>query len=391
MKARFVKIMLRIPVLAVLLGANLGAVGPGSPTSAATQPVTTVKPSDNDCTSEEVSIIGREGVVSCQGNLGYPTWYMVTRPESSIGNDDWAYPGPTPNSRKFEPHPEAGVWQCYKDGGPTCYTALTSVSMVSANEGWAVGYGGIIFHYQGGEWQKVAGPTTGRSLYSLSMLDASDGWAVGYDFNAQKDLFLHWDGNAWNELDAASSYFPSSVAMISATDGWAVGGPYYDPVRQKQVSATLHWDGSTWQAIDNPGEGALFSVDMLSSTDGWVVGHSGSLGNDSIILHWDGVEWISVSSPTTNSLASVSMTSGSDGWAVGDYGAILHWNGASRQLASSPTANHLTAVAMVAANDGWAMGIGERSCIEWQRLAASASPTKRALSISMLSRWTAGR
>src|SRR5258708_6407849 len=67
-------------------------------------------------------------------------------------------------------------------------TELTDISMVSADEGWALGYrpgdgdmahdGVILMHFQHGAWRTVSVPFTGH-FESLSMDSPTDGWAVG--------------------------------------------------------------------------------------------------------------------------------------------------------------------------------------------------------------------
>jgi hypothetical protein len=73
-----------------------------------------------------------------------------------------------------------GIYLC-----TTCQASpsLASISMVSADEGWAVGRQGavaIIVHYQGGKWSRVY-ESSGYSepLSSIDMLSASEGWSVG--------------------------------------------------------------------------------------------------------------------------------------------------------------------------------------------------------------------
>ena len=40
-----------------------------------------------------------------------------------------------------------GSWQCDLSMGLTCFKSISSVTMVSASEGWAVGRGDAIIHY----------------------------------------------------------------------------------------------------------------------------------------------------------------------------------------------------------------------------------------------------
>jgi hypothetical protein len=68
---------------------------------------------------------------------------------------------------------------------------LESVYMVSADDGWAVGWNGAIIHWNGTDWSNVASPTT-QNLYEVFMVSASDGWAVGVF-----GTIIRWTGTVW--------------------------------------------------------------------------------------------------------------------------------------------------------------------------------------------------
>src|SRR5262249_18393286 len=80
-------------------------------------------------------------------------------------------------------------------------TELTKISMVSADEGWALGFrngagdtshdGVVLMHFQHGAWRAVSVPFTAH-LEAISLDSASDGWAVGWS-----GVFAHYDGYAW--------------------------------------------------------------------------------------------------------------------------------------------------------------------------------------------------
>lgn len=68
--------------------------------------------------------------------------------------DGWAVGDPYDTHASVILHARDGVWTQVKS--PT-QQPLTSVAMLSANEGWAVGAGGTILHYIGGAWSVVNG------------------------------------------------------------------------------------------------------------------------------------------------------------------------------------------------------------------------------------------
>ncbi|MBN1483221.1 MAG: hypothetical protein JXA37_00740 [Chloroflexia bacterium] len=247
---------------------------------------------------------------------------------------------------------------------------LSSVDMISAVDGWAVGWEGTILHWTGTQWVTVNSPTT-KHLFAVAMLSTDEGWAVGED-----GVILHWDGNQWAIVASPTTVWLWGLDMVSAHDGWAAG-----------ADTTLHWNGSQWQIVSPSTSGALLGeLDMVSANDGWAVGN--------VILHWNGNEWQTSSSPFTSHLAAIEMVAPDDGWAMGNYGTILHWDGNAWTELPSPTSITLNSVSMVSAHDGWAVAGGPISGgfgnailhwngSEWQ--AVTSPVTDRLFSVDMVS------
>lgn len=79
-----------------------------------------------------------------------------------------------------------------------------------------MGAGGVILHYAGGTWQFVTSPTT-MDVSSVAMVSADEGWAVG-----------GWHNPALLERQLAYGHKPDgvslrSVVMVSAKEGWEAG------------------------------------------------------------------------------------------------------------------------------------------------------------------------
>ena len=68
---------------------------------------------------------------------------------------------------------------------------LVSVHMVTADDGWAVGWSGTMIHWNGTDWSNVTSPTQ-KGLGSVFMVTADDGWAVGWD-----GTIIRWTGTEW--------------------------------------------------------------------------------------------------------------------------------------------------------------------------------------------------
>jgi photosystem II stability/assembly factor-like uncharacterized protein len=307
------------------------------------------------------------------------------------------------------------AWRCYRDGGKECTNNIRSIKMVSPDEGWAVGAGGLIMHYTNGTWQQVNSPTI-NTLNSLAMVSANKGWAVGnngtilhyqdgswhsnniiaswchftsvsmtsadegwaacnFDGSGIYHLFFHYMDGVWQQFGASSYGGISSIWMFSSNDGWAVGTNSFPE------GFILHYQDGVWK-VSSEGYGPLHSITMVSSNEGWVVGDQGE------IVHYLNGEWRGFDSPARDVLTSITMVSPKEGWAVGIYGAILPYTDGAWQLADSPAKVLFNSVVMVSASEGWIVG-GANNILHyvnrsWQQV--QGNPTDIALnSVKMVS------
>ena len=108
---------------------------------------------------------------------------------------------------------------------PVKNVVFYSVFMVSSTEGWAVGSGGVIYHYFGGAWSPVTSPVT-STLRSVFMLSPTEGWGVG-----DGGVIVHYSTGIWtgpvSPGTTASNLF--SVFMVSSAEGWAFGNEWSYP------------------------------------------------------------------------------------------------------------------------------------------------------------------
>ena len=171
---------------------------------------------------------------------------------------------------------------------------LKSLSMVSPTEGWAVGNSTprpdpqnadfldtepVILHYLNGTWSVVPNPPRVRSylvsviLTSVSMDSSTDGWAVGHAVyltvpgvvadGVAIGVILHYTGGQWTVAEDNLRYAPTSVFMRLPTNGWIIG-----------PSQVLHYDGLAWRQV---GGLAVPSLNLqvivaVSATDIWLAG-----------------------------------------------------------------------------------------------------------------------
>lgn len=297
-------------------------------------------------------------------------------------NDVWAVGGmeayTVRHTMPVAEHWDGAHWSIAQQSMPPMVMGFASVAARSG-EVFAVGQtqlsngngATVVGQWNGSQWARVDSPSPGtlsNALNGVSVMSANDVWAVGD--SAAGTLSEHWDGAHWSVVPtvngATDNNHLNAVAGTGTTDVWAVGVTGTHEV-------TEHWDGSSWTLVPAPtsastSNSALFGVATLSKNDAWAVGSAGA-------MHWNGSAW-SISAGAPDSLLSVSAVSSSDVWAVGGQriascggplpAIIAHWNG--RQWSSIPNMPQgvLESVSAVSSSDVWAVGGGiSRLIMRW--------------------------
>jgi photosystem II stability/assembly factor-like uncharacterized protein len=224
---------------------------------------------------------------------------------------------------------------------------LSSVTSVSPNLAWVVGFGGTIMGtVDGGKtWLRQASGTT-VDLLGVSFADAKHGWVTGLrgTILATKNGGLTWDKQNSGTLTPLYG-----VHFINADRGWAVG--------PQGTVVTTGDGGKTWsrQPIGGKTEG-LYGAQFIDAKHGWAVGDSGTV----LATGDGGGTWASQPSGTTAQLHHVSFVDPQYGWAVGDMGTIVSTTDGgktwTRQI--SNVFSQLTGVHFVDREHGWAVGVG---------------------------------
>jgi len=245
---------------------------------------------------------------------------------------------------------------------PPGISNLTSVFCVSASNCWAVGWEGVIIHWNGVSWASVTSPETSNNLNSVFCVSASNCWAVGDGTGT----IIHWNGVSWASVKSPLGVLSlDSVFCLSSSDCWAGG----------EGGTIIHWNGVSWATVDtsnaDPFGNPITSIFCVSIMDCWAVGWYGLMGpKGNEIYHWDGSGWNWYPSPTNNDLNSVFCVSASDCWAVaggfaGSSG-VIHWGatstGSSWVKVPSPSADFgFDSVFCASSIDCWAVGISNVS------------------------------
>lgn len=281
-----------------------------------------------------------------------------------------------------------GTWKVVPSPNGNGSSGLNTVAVVSAHAIWAVGNVSdpvtrlrttLIEFWNGTEWQIVSNPNpspTYNNLYSVTAVSSNDVWAVGFYANSvgrAQTLIEQWDGKQWRVVPSPNAENADnellSVAAASARDVWAVGFKFDSDGNQSALIE--HWNGEHWRVVPSPSlnaNEALSGVAAISANDAWAVGTS-NFNTQTLIEHWNGSRWSVVkSNDSGGELRGITATSRNDVWAVGDAptgdgGAsqtlIEHWNGKRWQVVPSPqvaTPSLLAAVAAVSATDVWVVG-----------------------------------
>ncbi|HLW00584.1 MAG TPA: YCF48-related protein [Ktedonobacterales bacterium] len=266
---------------------------------------------------------------------------------------------------------------------------LNGISMVSAQEGWAVGNSllgpnadgitfGLLLHYTGGKWVQVA--VRAAQLSGIYMRSATDGWIIGQWIGSGNPLgqsiALHYAGHAWTPVNDPAFAHIVPLSLTGAADGqvWISGVDYSVPVGDGEDGnepAVLlqHYDGTRWSKVDpHIANGRLYGITLVGPDEGWAVGMQPNSDQhratevDGVILHNQHGVWQEQThfkapfGQTDFTLTSVAMASPAEGWAVGDGGVILHYQSGTWERAPSPTSENLSSITMVSASEGWAIG-----------------------------------
>jgi hypothetical protein len=196
------------------------------------------------------------------------------------------------------------------DGGHV----LTGVTMLSADEAWAVGHGArsgdrgvapVTLHWTtaGGWTRATTPPLSGGRLLAVAGTSPRDVWAVGAA--GREALILHYDGNGWSRVPSPAGSRPlTDVVALSPTGAWAVDG-----------GGVLCWNGRSWRRLDTPPLTSANTLSALAPSDIWVAGAGGELA------HFDGRNWTRAGSPPPLGEATVWLGSASAApgtvWMVG--------------------------------------------------------------------------
>lgn len=189
---------------------------------------------------------------------------------------------------------------------------LRDIDFVNPNQGWAVGEGGTILHYDGSSWVPEDSPTA-NTLNAVDMLSADEGWAAG-----ENRTVMHRVNGRWTlvdpELLPADNYI--GVSMITATQGWLVG---------RGGNFVEYQNGSWRKTHDAPSNTRPLHAMSLSPSGltGWAVGDEGLMIKYQV--SGDARYWSSVGDVVKQNLYAVHVAADDLAWNTGEYPALLYY------------------------------------------------------------------
>ena len=157
---------------------------------------------------------------------------------------------------------------------------LNAVTFVNAEQGWAVGDRGVIWHTGDGgrNWQLQKSGVQCR-LESVCFIDGRTGWAVGgmtqpWSHRGAGVVLRTLDGGRrWTELTGSMLPGLKDVKFFSPTRGWAVGSP--SALFESGVFQTDD-GGRSWSPVDAPPAHWL-CADFRDENSGAIAGRNGEL------------------------------------------------------------------------------------------------------------------
>jgi photosystem II stability/assembly factor-like uncharacterized protein len=241
---------------------------------------------------------------------------------------------------------------------------MEDVCFIDANEGWAVGAVGLIFHTTNGgqtwlsqDWSGLhIDGVTPPTLYGVRFLDSQNGWVCG----SKSTLLRTTDGGVtWEDVIPPIQSTYRKIARLDQDNGWIVGSG--------GVIITTLDGGMSWITLNSGTAKNLSHVDVVPGTGGpsvWVVGDQGTL------LHsTDGTSWATIDVGERVNLNGVDFRpDGRTGWIVGNAVALPTGGnmavvlrttdgGTTWERIDAGTDNSLKSIFMLSPDEGCAVGM----------------------------------
>ena len=218
--------------------------------------------------------------------------------------------------------------------------------------GWPRRLKSHVFRWTGIRWTEIAFPApsarTDWSLDALSVVSANEVWAVGLlkpSDRLSRPIAARWDGTRWGRVPIGIPELRGALHGVAAIPGsnhlWAVGERYPGRTDQESRTLALRWNGAGWHRVASPdlGEGGNVLTDVAATHDSALaVGYQvRPQTRRTLSLRWNGHRWMTEQVPNPDDdamLASIDIASPAAAWAVGE--AAGAWSGRGRARFRTP-------------------------------------------------------
>ncbi len=282
------------------------------------------------------------------------------------------------------------------------HASLSAIAPSGTDDGWAVGRvwdpqaatppATLMLRLQNCHWAPVGTPIPSAELLSVSMASADEGWAVGAtmrrdtlplnDHGGQRNdwledqlLVLHYTGGTWRRetVTTDTQMISARVKMVSANEGWML---IDHGKRMTIVNSTtavpsyaytlLHLQGSTWSDVPLSFQAPSMILDDLDAKvpgECWVVGYDVQGSGGGVAAHYVNGSWQrwvgAGGKEPTDVFYSVSEVGPNDVWAAGND-RMYHFDGTAwAEVPVAGTAPNgmgigIQALQVLATGEGWA-------------------------------------
>ena len=248
--------------------------------------------------------------------------------------------GPIEEGNRSQPQSADSMQTVLPVGGVMDFTinkpVINRVFGASDKDVWGAGNGGMMVHWDGKVWRRIAVPT-GNDLLSIWGASDKDVWAVG-----DAGVVIHWDGTSWTRT---TTPIPDSASL---NDVWGTSGSNVWAVGDRGV--IIQYNGSAWGAFTLPSINNLLTVWTASTTDGWIGGDLGML------LRWDGTAWSEVASGSATPWLHIRGTASNKVYAAKQNSEIWVFDGSKWARSTASIAGQR--LWMTADNDIWTFAPG---------------------------------
>lgn len=221
----------------------------------------------------------------------------------------------------------------------------------SRNDVYAVGSGWTMLHYDGIEWCQIESGLYGdeapnHGFWGIWGSSANDIYAVGGS-TEQKGVVLHFNGEYWRRIALPDTNFDrySGVWGTSENDVFILG----------DLGRVYHYNGSSWNEMNIGQPVNLRAIWGASENNVFAVGFEGK------IFHYDGEQWSEIVEFKGMNFHGIWGSSGKNIYAAGtqsyNEGAIYHYNGTKWKKIKT-VRDYLNGIWGSSAGDIFAVGTG---------------------------------